>query len=95
MIKPKLKEIEEGTVLSISVVPNSLKFEILGVDEWSQELKIRCREKALKGRANKEVQKELKKLFKAETVIVSGEKGRHKKVLVKLTEKEILKKLGL
>jgi len=95
MIKPKLDKIEEGTVLSISVAPNSENFEISGIDEWGQELRIRCKEKALEGRANKEIQKELEKLFGSETRIVSGAKSKHKKVLVKLTEKEILNKLGL
>ena len=68
--------------LELEIVPNSKQFSILGFSPWTNALKIKVKEKPLKGQANKELERELEKLFQAKTQIISGNKSRKKKILV-------------
>jgi uncharacterized protein (TIGR00251 family) len=76
-------------IIEVKVKPNSKKFEVLGLNEFNV-LEIKTKAKAIKGKANKEIEKKLKKLFKAETKIVQGLKSKNKKIEVKKPRKEII-----
>jgi len=81
-------------VLNIHVTPDAEKFEVSGFDVWRNALKVRTRSKPLEGKANKEIEKELSKVLDAEVKIISGEKSRDKKVLVKGSGKVMEKLAG-
>ena len=76
----KLLITTQGTVLDIYVKPNSKKFKIK-IEE--DELIVSCRETPIKGRVNKEVIKELSKLFKKRTEILSGFASKQKRILIR------------
>ncbi|MDH5438280.1 MAG: DUF167 domain-containing protein, partial [Candidatus Bathyarchaeota archaeon] len=57
----KLKETRGGVVIDVHVKPNSKQFRI-AVE--SDELLVFCREAPVKGRVNRELVKELTRLFK-------------------------------
>ncbi len=91
-----IKETKDGTLLFIHVQPKAKKNSIEGVDEWRGRLKVRIAAPPVEGKANKEVVKFFSKLFGAEVVIVRGETGREKDLLVKsLSAEDVRKKLGL
>lgn len=56
----KLFRVPEGTILEIRVKPRSRKFEIIPNDDFI----MLCREPPIMGRMNRELMKELSKLFK-------------------------------
>jgi uncharacterized protein (TIGR00251 family) len=76
----KLWKTTEGTVLDVYVKPNSKAFQIQ-IDE--REFVVFCRETPVKGKVNREVMKELSKLFKKRVEIISGFSSRQKKILVR------------
>ncbi len=80
-----LKQWASGNCVEIGleVIPGSKQFRIMGFNPWTNALKIKVRQKALEGRANRELIEELEKLFHARTEILSGEKGRKKRILVR------------
>ena len=82
-VKPETMDAKNCTELNLEVVPNSRQFKVMGFNPWTNSLKIKVKEKALKGNANRAVSQELEKLFHAKTEIISGEKSRKKKILVK------------
>lgn len=75
-----IMEIDDGVVLDVNVKPNSKQFKLI-VD--SNEITVFCREAPVKGKVNKELAKELSKVFNAKVEIVSGFTSRTKKILVK------------
>ncbi|MBU1120670.1 MAG: DUF167 domain-containing protein [archaeon] len=82
-------------ILNVHVIPDSKESEVKGFDEWSRSLKVKVREKAMKGKANTELEKKLKKFFGKEVKIIKGEKNKNKKVLIKNTSlKEIKSKIN-
>jgi uncharacterized protein (TIGR00251 family) len=70
----------EGIVLDLYVKPNSKEFKIETEDD---ELIMSCRESPVKGRVNREVMKELSRLFKRRVEIISGFSSRQKRVLIR------------
>jgi len=76
----KLLKTTQGTVLDAHVKPNSKEFKIK-IEE--DELILFCRETPIKGRVNKEVIKELSKLFKKRTEILSGFTSKQKRILIR------------
>jgi len=74
----KLQKIARGTVIDIYVKPNSKQFRI----EKEDELVVFCRETPVKGKVNRELIKELSRIFKRRVEIVSGFSLRQKKVLI-------------
>ena len=60
------------------------------LDESKNFFIIEATERPEKGRANKEIVKELGKKFKAETIIVSGLKSREKIIKIKLPRWQVL-----
>ena len=76
----KLTETKEGVVIEIFVKPNSPKFEVAVEGE---EIVVRCTEEPVKGKVNKELLKELTRLFHTKVELVSGATSKQKKLLVK------------
>jgi len=75
----KLQETARGTLIEIHVTPQSKQFKIQ-VEE--DELLVFCRESPVKGRVNRELIKELSKLFKRRVKILSGFRSRQKRLLI-------------
>ena len=76
----KLRKTPEGIVLDLHVKPNSKEFKIETAED---DLVISCREKPVKGRVNKELIKELSRLFKRRVEIIAGFRSRQKRVLIR------------
>ncbi len=76
----ELQKVSDGVVVAIFVKPNSKQFQ-LRVE--GDELVVLCRESPVKGRVNKELIKELSRIFKKRVEIVAGLTSRQKKVLIK------------
>jgi len=89
----KLWKTAQGIVLDVHVKPNSKKFQIKTEED---KLVVFCRETPVKGRVNRELMKELSRLFKRRVEIVSGFSSRQKKILVRDIEaKEVKQILGV
>jgi len=76
----KLLKTTQGTVLDVHVKPNSKEFKIK-IEE--DELIVFCRETPIKGRVNKELMKELSRLFKRKVDILSGSASKQKRILIR------------
>ena len=72
-------ETAEGVVLEVYVKPNSKRF---WVESEGDELVVSCREAPVKGRVNRELVKELSRLFNRRGELVSGFSSRRKRVLI-------------
>lgn len=75
----KLQETEQGTVIEILVTPKSKQFQVKIEDD---EMIVFCREAPVKGKVNRELTKELSRLFKRRVQIISGFTSRQKKLLI-------------
>jgi uncharacterized protein (TIGR00251 family) len=75
----------DGVVLTIFVKPNSAKFKI-EVD--GNEIVVHSTEEPVKGKVNKQIIKELSKLFHAKVELVSGATSRQKQLLIKGMDKQ-------
>jgi hypothetical protein len=75
----ELQKISDGVVVAVFVKPNSKVFQ-LKVE--GDELVALCRESPVKGRANKELIKELSRIFKKRVGIIAGFTSKQKKVLI-------------
>lgn len=74
---------KDGTFLAVHIQPRASKNEVCGIH--GSELKIRLTSPPVDGAANKLCQEFLSELFgipKSKVSIASGEKSRHKKVLL-------------
>ncbi len=76
----KLLKTAQGTVLEVYVKPNSKKFRVIIEND---ELVVFCQEAAEKGKVNRELTKELSRLFKKRAEIISGLTSRQKRILIK------------
>jgi len=86
----KLRKTAQGIVLDIYVKPNSKEFQIKTEED---ELVVFCRETPVKGRVNRELIRELSRLFKRRVEIVSGFSSRQKKILIKDIEAKEVKQI--
>lgn len=85
----------DDCVIKVHVIPNSGSFKVESFNEWNDSLKVRVKEKAFKGKANLELERELKKFFGKEARIIKGEKSKDKKVLIENSSfKEIKEKIA-
>ena len=75
----KLLETAEGVVLEVYIKPNS---KIFGVKSEGDEIVVSCCEPPVKGRVNRELVKELSRLFNRRVELVSGFSSRYKRVLI-------------
>jgi len=78
----KLTQVPQGTIIEIRVKPKSRQFRM----KLNDELEIFCRETPVKGRVNRELVKELSRLFKKKVEIISGFTSKQKRVLVRDVE---------
>ncbi len=84
----KVQKIKNGVLLEVHVKPRSKRFKI----QVNNELVVSCKEPPLEGKANRELIKELSKIFRRDVEIVSGLHSRTKKILIKkAAEDEVLK----
>jgi uncharacterized protein len=75
-----LKETKNGVIIEVFVKPNQPKFNIK-LD--GDEIIVSCTEEPVKGKVNKELIKELSKLFRAEVEMISGFTSKQKRLLIK------------
>ncbi|MCK4327186.1 MAG: YggU family protein [Candidatus Diapherotrites archaeon] len=76
-----IKQTPKGAVINVRVVPGSKEFQIAGEDEWTGDIKVKVKSKAIEGKANQELVTELGKMLSAEVKIISGHKSRRKALL--------------
>jgi len=76
----KLQKVSDGVIVAVFVKPNSKEFQ-LKIE--GDELVVSCRKSPVKGKVNKELIKELSRIFKRRVDIVAGFTSRQKKVLIK------------
>jgi uncharacterized protein (TIGR00251 family) len=81
-----IKETVDGVLITIFVKPNSPKFAIELKDD---EIIVSATEEPEKGRVNKEIIKELTRLFHTKIEIVSGATSRQKQLAVGLKKAEL------
>ena len=86
----KLIEPKDGTIIEAFVKPNQPKFKITIAND---EILISSTEETVKGKVNKEIIKELSRLFHAKVELVSGSTSRHKTLLIKNTKKTQIEQL--
>ncbi|MBT4870816.1 MAG: DUF167 domain-containing protein [Candidatus Diapherotrites archaeon] len=82
------------TILHLKVLTGKKQFQL----NWKKEENVLCVETKSnpeKGKANKEIVRELKKFFEKETKIVSGFKSKEKIVEISSPKKEVMEKLIL
>ncbi|AAB98613.1 TPA: YggU family protein [Methanocaldococcus jannaschii] len=82
MIEKIIKESREGVLIDIDVQANAKKNEIVGINEWRKRLSIKIKAPATEGKANKEIIKFFKEIFKKDVEIVSGKLNPQKTVLI-------------
>ena len=75
-----IRETKDGVTIKVSVKPNSPKFKL---DQDGDEIIVHSTEEPMKGKVNKEIIKELAKLFHARVELVSGFASREKKLFVR------------
>jgi hypothetical protein len=76
----ELLETTDGVVLNLWVKPKSDRFEIQ-LD--NDELVVLCKSPPRDGKANREIIRELSKVFKKEVLLISGFSSKRKRILVK------------
>jgi hypothetical protein len=76
----KIYETKEGLILEASVKPKSKEFKIVVEGE---EIVVYCRAEPVKGKVNKELIKELSRLFHKKVELISGFTSKQKKLLIK------------
>lgn len=76
----KVFETKDGCILEVSVKPRSKEFKVV-VEE--NAIVVFCIEDPVKGRVNKELVKELSRVFHRPVELVSGFSSRDKRVLIK------------
>jgi len=76
----RIVETKDGSVLDVFVKPKSREFKI-AVE--SDEIIVCCTAEPVEGKVNKELVKELSRLFKKRVELVSGFTSKNKRVLVR------------
>ena len=76
----KLEETKKGLILDVYVKPKSKEFRMVVEGD---EVVVHCREEPVGGKVNRELVKELSRLFGKRVELVSGSSSRQKKLLVK------------
>jgi len=80
----KLRETQKGLILDVYVKPRSREFRIVVEGD---EIVVHCSEEPVGGRVNRELVKELSRLFDKRVELVSGSSSRQKRLLVRDAEK--------
>ena len=88
-----IKEVEEGLIIRIKIVPNSSKNDIILEDEF---IKIKVTAQPIENKANKALIEFLSKSFKIPKTnieIIKGETSKEKTILFKSNNEEKLKNI--
>jgi uncharacterized protein (TIGR00251 family) len=75
----KLVETKQGVIIELYVKPHSKEFSLATGEDG---LVVSSQEPPVKGRVNKELVKELSKLFQANVQIISGQTSKRKRILI-------------
>ncbi len=86
----KITETKDGAIIEVFVKPNSPKFELKIENE---EILVFSTQEPVKGKVNRELVKELTKLFYQKVEILSGLTSKHKKFLIKSVRKDDVERL--
>jgi uncharacterized protein (TIGR00251 family) len=81
----KLTETKDGTIIEIFVKPNQPKFKVK-IDK--EEILVFSTEEPEKGKVNREILKELSRLFNIKVELVSGATSRKKQILIRNASKQ-------
>ncbi len=88
----KLLKTKDGVVLEIHVKPHSRSFRM----QVNDALVVFCKQPPVEGKVNRELVKELSKVFSRRVEIVAGSRSRDKRVLIRdASEEDVLTVLGL
>lgn len=74
-----IKETKDGVILTVFVKTNSSKFRIQMEDN---QITLHCTQEPVKGKVNKEIIKELTKLFHAKAELASGFTSKEKQIAI-------------
>jgi len=85
----KMLKTEDGVILQIQVKPKSKNFRI----QVNDELVIFCRQQPVKGKVNRELVKELSKIFERKVEIISGLRSKVKKIFLRKIDEEDVSKI--
>jgi len=85
----KMLKTKDGVILQIQVKPKSKNFRI----QVNDELVIFCRQQPVKGKVNRELVKELSKIFERKVEIVSGLRSKVKKIFLRKIDEEDVSKI--
>ena len=88
----KIQETKQGVILEVSVKPRSKEFKIVAEGD---EIVVFCREEPVKGKVNKELIKELSRLFRKKVELVYGFTSKQKRLLIKDAEKSKVERVLL
>ena len=88
----KIVETKEGSILEVFVKPSSKAFKIVFE---GNEIVVYCLEEPVKGKVNRELVKELSRLFHKKVELVSGFSSRQKRLLVNSVGKSEMERILL
>jgi len=80
----KIIQTKHGVLIEVFVKPNSQKFNVIADND---EITIYSTEEPVEGKVNKEIIKELSRIFYAKVGIISGSTSRQKRLLISGSEK--------
>jgi hypothetical protein len=80
----KITQTKHGVLIEVFVKPNSHKFNIIADND---EITIYSTQEPVEGKVNKEIIKELSRIFHAKVEIISGSTSRQKRLLIADSEK--------
>jgi hypothetical protein len=87
---------KKGVLIDVEITPNARKNEFGGINAWRKRVIIKIKAQPVDGKANKEIVKFLKKIFKKDIEIVSGLTSSQKTIYIDgIDKKEILKLLNI
>jgi len=94
-LEKAIKESEDGVLINVSVSPNSNRTGISGFNVWRNAITVTVKSPPKGGKANKELIKLFKDIFKRDVEIVKGEKSTQKILLIKgISKQEVMVRLN-
>ena len=87
-----IKQANQDVILKVYVKPRSRNFNLI-FD--GSDITISCREKPVKGKVNRELIRELSRLFHKEVELLSGSASRKKAILIRHIEEHEVRRILL